>query len=413
MTQDNKYDVVIVGAGLVGSICALLLARSNFKILLLDSNPPLLKQFGPDEMSILKPELRMSAITLKSQDILEEINVWQSLQCRLGLMQKVVAWEEQGTAEIILDCQLIGKTRLATIIENNYLLQVVNTKVKESENIFVLRPCKINNIFTNKNTNVSEIEVIDAQFSVDNKIRFFADLIVGADGASSWIRDYFNFDIQTENYNHTALVTNVRTLKNHNNIAYQKFLREGPLAFLPWAKPNICSIVWSQSEHQARLMQNCSEAEFSLALEKAIDGKLGKIVELDKRITFPLVSRHVNNYYKSGVVLVGDAAHTIHPLAGQGLNLGIYDAYELSKIVETAKKNNKSINSDSTLNKYQLVRKGHNQQLLNLMSILKEVYNYDNQNNKPISLLRNLGVTLTNNISFIKKQITRFAAGYY
>lgn len=409
----NKYDIAIVGSGLVGSIAALLLAQYDFKILLLDAAPKFEKKFSNLSKPMEQPPgLRMSAITLKSQEILEELNIWQKISTRRGLMQKVQAWEEQGPSDIILDSILIGQNHLATIIENNYLLEIINNEIKNIDNITVIRPCSIKNIFLNKknvNNITSEIE-LDINGNLNT---FLASLIIGSDGANSWLRNYFKFDCEVESYEHYALVTNIFTEKKHNNTAYQKFLKQGPVALLPWAQDDCCSIVWSQDENQAKKMQACSEEEFNRSLEQVVDSKLGKVLKSDQRVVFPLIKRHVKNYYKDNTVLVGDAAHTIHPLAGQGLNLGIYDVYELSKILGDAKRKNKEINNSALLNKYELTRKGHNQQMLNLMGLFKELYNQQNQDSRPISLLRNIGVTLVNNFSFIKKQMTRFAAGYY
>lgn len=409
INQNNKYDVAIVGAGLVGSIQALLLAQNDFNVLLLDLYPePSFKYFTDNHSNAglnldLKPDLRMSAITLKSQEILESIGAWEGIKSRRGLMEKTYVWEEEGPGDIYFDSLSIGKNYLSSIVENNLLLENITLKIKNNKNITVVRPCKIQNI--NFANNVSEVTL----YIVDTLQKFYVNLVIGADGANSWVRDYYNYNLEINSYNHTALVTNIYTKNPHNNIAHQKFLKEGVLAFLPWYDKNCCSIVWSQSKESAEFYQNCDIDEFNAKLEKIFNNKLGKIINTDKRVIFPLIKRHVDQYYKIGSVLIGDAAHTIHPLAGQGLNLGIYDAYELSLILSQAKQKNYNIASDYILKKYQLKRRGHNQQMLDLMDLFKYIYSHDS---KAIGLIRNLGVNLSNNIGLIKKQMARYAAGY-
>jgi 2-octaprenylphenol hydroxylase len=402
--NNTDYDIAIVGAGLVGSIQALLLAQQGFNILLLDVfAEPQQKYLNADHsMNLhLPPDLRMSAITLKSEDILTELGVWDLIKLRSGVMQKTEAWEEQGSAEIIFDSLRIGKNHLSTIVENNLLHELINAQLKSTKNVVIKRPCTILDI-QHKANNLHDILTQDNNYSVK--------LIIGADGANSWVRKYFNFDCTVKDYNHTALVTNIYTEKPHDNIAYQKFLKTGPLAFLPWMHPYCSSIVWSQNKEQADYWQNCSEIEFHKGLEEHCNTRLGKITASLSRVSYPLIMRHVKQYYKSGVVLIGDAAHTIHPLAGQGLNLGIYDAYELTNILIMAKQRNYNINHDQILHKYQLKRRGHNQQMLNTMQFFKDIYASDYQS---INLIRSIGINALNNIDFIKKKIMNFAAGQY
>lgn len=403
----KKYDVAIIGAGLVGSITALLLAKYDFNVLLLDAGSGVSNKYfnecGKFNQDV-PPDIRMSAITLRSREILDQFGIFSAAENRFGIMKKVKAWEESGASEINLDCLLIGKQYLSNIVENNLLLEIIHNKIKALSNITRINSCKISDIYNvaNQNSNSSEIET--------DKGNFIVSLVVGADGANSFVRKYFEYNVDTENYNHTALVANVYTEKSHNNTAYQCFFKEGPLAFLPWQDSYCSSIVWSQSQQSAEYWTNCSEKEFLAELGEKFNYKLGKVIKTGQRACFPLIRRHAENYFKSGSVLIGDAAHTIHPLAGQGLNLGIYDAYELAEVLVWAKNKNYHINADYVLNKYQLKRKGHNQQVMTMMGLFKDIYSSDS---KAIGMVRNLGVNLLDNISFLKKQMARYAAGFY
>ena len=404
--NNPDYDVAIIGAGLVGSIQALMLAKQNFNVLLLDvTTQSVVKYLSSDDKvnMLLPPDLRMSAITLKNQRLLHELDIWTALEARFGLMQQAHIWDDNGPGEITFDSLKIGENNLAAIVENNLLLEIITNKIEKNTNISVLRPCQIKAIDKLPN-NKSEI-ILEHNNRVSN---YAVSLIVGADGAQSWVRNYFKFSIEQADYNHTALVTNIYTEKPHHNIAYQVFLSEGPLALLPWYERNCCSIVWSQSKAQAEYLQQCNTETFLYELSRNTNYKLGNIIDCQQRVTFPLKMLHVREYYKKGVVLIGDAAHSIHPLAGQGLNLGIYDAYELTQTLAWAQRKNYSISHDSVLKKFQLRRKGHNQQVIDLMSAFKNIYSSDAQ--LP-SLIRNLGMNVLDNTSFIKKRIMLYAAG--
>lgn len=400
--MNDVYDIAIVGGGIVGSLAALLLAECDFRVLLIDASPESSSNyFDRDNKLDLQcaPDLRMSALTLKSEEILEQFRAFDFISNRKGLMKKVVAFDENLTSEIVLDSLLIGKSKLASIVENNLLLEVLINKINSETNINLLKNCKINNILK-----------IDKKFVINTKDNeYVAGLVIGSDGGNSFIRKHFNYNLNIKGYNHKAIVCNVQTEKPHINTAYQCFLNDGPLAFLPWMQSNTCSIVWSQSPEQTDYWLAADESEFKLTLQKKINSRLGKVLDVSERVAFPLYERQVEQYYKEGTVLIGDAAHTIHPLAGQGLNLGIYDAYALAEVLTTAKTKQQDIASDFVLNNYELKRQGHNQQMSHLMRLLKEIHGSDS---KILSMVRSLGVNVLNNIGFAKKLMAKYAAGY-
>lgn len=407
-----EYEIAVVGAGVVGSVAALLLAKAGYNILILDlAAEPEAKYLVNNNLeqinTLLPPDLRMSAITLKSEEILAELGIWPEVLKRSGTMQQTHVWEEDGPGSITFDSLAIGSTHLSTIVENNYLQELLTHQLKLNSNITLVRPCKV-------------LEIKQKQYQVNNQNKSFdiiteqqtfkVNLIIGADGARSWVRDYFDFVCEEQNYNHYALVANVYTEKPHKNTAYQHFRKEGPLAFLPWAEPHCCSIVWSQSKDKAEFFNSCSPEDFHQGLEKAFNSTLGKITDSSKRVIFPLTMRHAEKYYKTGVVLLGDAAHTIHPLAGQGMNLGIYDAFSLAETLSHAKEKNQNYASDVVLLKYQLKRRGHNEQMIQAMQAFKDIYSTDK---KSVKLIRSVGMNLVNNLSLLKNPAMRFAAGFY
>ncbi|MBP9721845.1 MAG: FAD-dependent monooxygenase [Gammaproteobacteria bacterium] len=397
--NNKKFDIAIIGSGIIGSLQALLLAQSGFDVLLLDAAKSSSEKYFNNNINLdLPPDLRMSAVTLRSEEILEQVGIIKKLQNRYGLIKNIHIWEENGPGALTFEAVSIGKNYLSKLIENNLLQEAINQSIESCNNITVIRPCIIHNIIKNN-------------INIDNNI-YQAELIIGADGGNSWVRDYFKFNTDIKNYDHSAIITTVYTSTPHNNTAYQQFLQDGPIAFLPFLtqnNQNISSIVWSQSPNNSKYWLRCEKQVFLDKLTSFISGKLGQVLDCDERLDFPLICRHSENYYKENCVLIGDAAHTIHPLAGQGLNLGIYDAAALTEVLIWAKENNYNLNNEYVLKKYDLRRRGHNQLVMNLMDFFKKLYSYESTG---IQLLRNLGMNFIDQSNFLKKTIARQAAGY-
>ena len=404
-----QYDVTIVGAGLVGSIQSLLLANAGFNVLLIDALPQRNVEYNLDT----PPDLRMSLITLRSEEILAELGITDQLAVRCGIACKMHIWDANGPGELNIDSLSIGKNYLGKLIENNFLQQLLNQKINNHHNITQVRPCQIKSITKISNNFELIVDKINNSNNCNQELgRYQSKLIIGADGANSWLRSYLKFDCDLESYQQSALITTVYTKQDTNNTAYQQFLPAGPIAFLPWMRwqdKNIFSIVWSQDSKDVDYWLRCEKNKFIDKLN-SLSGNQLQIIDCDNRAAFPLIMRHVNKYSHDGCVLIGDAAHTIHPLAGQGLNLGIYDAYALTQTLIWAKSRDYLLNSNHVLNKYELARRGHNQLILNLMDFFKNIYGSDSRG---LSLLRNLGMNIIDNVGVIKKAICRQAAGFY
>lgn len=423
---NQKYDIAIIGSGLVGAIQSLLLAQKGFKILLLDKSDNIKHKYLDSNGKLIQDnlldniDLRVSAITLKSEEILDslnlDLNILDVLNLRSGLMSQIYAWDDNGPNNIEFNSNLIAKDYLARVVENSLLLEILIYNIKLNNNIYLINNFDIKNIVSLNNKSIISGSLISEK--LESSLEYNTDLIIGADGANSWVRNYFDFDLDISSYNNHALVTNVITEKPHNNIAYQKFFSTGPIAFLPIFNNlsnnsgddySISSIVWSTSEFEAKKLLKLSEQEFNNLIAELFDYKLGKITSSGKKAVFPLFKRHVKNYYKNNIILIGDAAHTVHPLAGQGLNMGIYDAACLAEVLFNAKNNNLNINNSRVLKQYELKRYGHNQQLLYLMDFFKNSFSSEKIS---VQLIRNLGMGLINNFDFAKKQICLHAAGY-
>jgi 2-octaprenylphenol hydroxylase len=233
-----------------------------------------------------------------------------------------------------------------------------------------------------------------------------AKLVIGADGGQSWVRQAAELAVKQSDYAHTAIVTTVTTALPHQRTAWQRFLPTGPLAFLPLADAHQCSIVWSTSPAEAERLQALDHAHFQAALQAAFGDKLGAVTAIAPRHLFPLERRHVTQYVKPGLALVGDAAHTLHPLAGQGVNLGLLDVVALVDGIMTALATQRDFASLPMLRRYERGRKADNAMMQGAVGALKSLFASDNI---CVAALRRTGMRMTNRLPILKTFIANYA----
>lgn len=389
--MSTHYDVIIVGGGMVGATLAVALTQqSNIKVALIEAYQatPITEN---DE-----PELRVSALTRASEMLLKNLNIWPLLMAsRISRFTDMKVWET-ATSALHFDSAEIGEPLLGHIIENRHLQQACLARCSQITNIDVLCPAKP----ASRTGNTLILE--------DGRV-LTADLIVAADGAQSRLREWSGIASQGWDYQQTAVVCTVTTEHAHNKTARQRFLAEGPLAFLPLADPHQCSIVWSNSTEEAALLCQLDDERFKQILGKAFESTLGEIVDVSQRASFPLKLSHAAHYVDIGFALVGDAAHTIHPLAGQGVNIGFLDAATLAEIVLEAHNTGRNIGSLHTLNKYQRRRKADNLLMQVTMDAFKRVFGSDLA---PVRWARRIGLQTVNKHGLLKTLFMRQAAGH-
>lgn len=388
----THYDVIIVGGGMVGSTLAVALTeQSNIKVALIEAHQGALMSENDE------PELRVSALTRASEMLLKNLNIWpQLMPNRISTFTDMKVWETTTKSPLHFDSADIGEPLLGHIIENRHLQQACLTRCSQIANIDFLCPTKP--LSRTGNTLVLE----------DGRV-LTADLIVAADGAQSPLRVWSGIASQGWDYQQTAIVCTVTTEYAHNKTARQRFLPEGPLAFLPLANSHQCSIVWTNSTEEAELLCQLDDDRFRDILAKAFQSTLGEIITVSPRARFPLKLRHADHYVETGFALVGDAAHTIHPLAGQGVNIGLLDAATLAEIVLEAHHKGRNIGSLHTLNKYQRRRKADNLIMQLTMDAFKRAFGSDLA---PIRWARRFGLETVNKHALLKKLFMRQAAGY-
>ena len=397
-SENNAYDVVIVGGGIVGLSLANELAQSDFSVAVIERAE--LKEVTDATDS------RVSAINRLALKRFQQSGVWQTplaqtlLAERVCPFEKMFVWEQKGAGQIQFDSAELGVSELGAIIENTVLQKLLLESLKSADNVSYFCPDEIDSIRYSAMGEPTSVQLSSGR-------QLTAKLLVGADGVQSKVAEVAGIQRVNQSYQQHGLVCNVTTSEPHQNTAWQCFMPSGPLAFLPLYNGG-CSIVWSLDEALAKQNMALDDDAFKAALAEAYEFKLGEITDISQRFLFPLSRGHVTEYVQPGLALIGDAAHNIHPLAGQGANLGIADAFALADVILQAKKSGRQWAALHTLKKYQRQRKGANRVMELSMTGFKELFGHENA---LLSEIRNAGLSLVDNIPAMKYRIIRQAFG--
>ena len=393
MTRQIDFDVIIMGAGMVGAALALALGRQSFRVALVDSRAPQL--IWPDEGF----DIRVSAITRASQQLFTSLNAWSAMLAeRVSPYREMHVWDAGGEGVIHFDSADIGEADLGHIIENRVIIKGLHSALAGLEAVTPFWPATAVNI--KRDAEQASLTLADGQVLTGR-------LLVGADGGRSWVRGQAGISVKGWDYDQTALVTWVKPQQFHRETAWQRFLPSGPLAFLPLGD-GYCSIVWSTAPDHARQLQEMTPERFALELQAAFEDTLGPIETMGPRATFPLRCFETQHYVQPHLALVGDAAHTIHPLAGQGVNLGLADVQALVTVLSDARTRRRNIGGQSVLRRYERWRRADNRSMLVAMDVFKRLFSSDHAG---LAWLRNMGLNLTDRLGPVKNQIIRQALG--
>ena len=390
----QSVDVAIVGGGMVGLAVACGLQGSGLRVAVLEQRVP--EPLAADA----PPQLRVSAINAASEKLLTRLGVWQDiLSRRASCYHGMEVWDKDSFGHISFDDQSMGYNHLGHIVENSVIHYALWNKAQQSSDITLLAPAELQQVAWGEN---------ETFLTLKDGSMLTARLVIGADGANSWLRNKADIPLTFWDYQHHALVATIRTEEPHDAVARQVFHGEGILAFLPLSDPYLCSIVWSLSPEEALRMQQASEDEFNRALNIAFDNRLGLCKVESERLVFPLTGRYARQFAAHRLALVGDAAHTIHPLAGQGVNLGFMDAAELIAELKRLHRQGKDIGQYIYLRRYERSRKHSAALMLAGMQRFRDLFSGANPAKK---LLRDIGLKLADTLPGVKPQLIRQAMG--
>lgn len=383
----EMFDVMIIGGGIVGLSAAIAMSQRNYKVAVIDA--------GSLTMDVAVSDTRVYAINQASQSLLQALDVWSQLdKARISPYRHMHVWDAANGACIDFDARLIGTSQLGVILEEAIMRQALLQRASQL-GIMLFPQSRVNHV----QTGLEQVQVSSSAGS------WYSRLLMVADGATSATRQLLGVVMTSWPYHQHAIVGTVQTEKPHQATAYQVFNSDGPLAFLPLSDPQQCSIVWSTTPAHAEALMAMSEPEFNQKITAAFSAKLGLSQLVSKRHQFPLYMRHASQYHGVRWMLMGDAAHTIHPLAGLGLNVGLADVSAWLDIIDQSKS---PMWAEKTLGAYQRRRKHAVWQIIGIMEALKALFANPLS---PVKRLRGAGLSACNTIPMVKRFFIEQAAG--
>jgi 2-octaprenylphenol hydroxylase len=403
VSEAQQFDIVIIGAGIAGTALAAALSGNGLSIALVEAQP-LTRPELPTVCDLQHFDSRVSALTPRSRRFLEQLGAWDAIDgYRQCPYRHMTVWDAEGTGQIEFDCAEVNAPVLGHIVENRAIVSALLAGVSAAADITLLSPVRLEAC--------TRLASSRMRMELEGGGALEADLLVAADGAMSRVRDMMGFQTREWSYGHRAIVCTVQLEKSHQDTAWQRFLPTGPLALLPLPGAegrHYCSIVWSLDEQLVDDLLALDDAEFCEELGKASEVRLGKVLGSSQRFAFPLRQRHATDYVQDGVVLVADAAHTIHPLAGQGINLGLQDVAVLAEEVLAGCARGANPGQQEVLRRYQRRRKGENLLMMAAMDGFKRLFE---QQALPLRWLRNVGMRGVGQLLPVKQQLMRRAMG--
>ena len=406
MTQ--AFDIVIVGAGMVGAALATGLGRSGFRVALVDRGSA--PEFDPS----LPPDIRVSALSAGSERYLNDLDVWPSmLAMRATPYARLAVWDEtrhplsnllpRKVADVVFDASNLSARHLGHIVENRITQQALWNSAAALHSVSLFPDNAVSHLENGNN---------HAAVTLEDGTELECQLVVGADGAASGVRELAGIGVTRDQYQQQAMVISVRYQGAVEDITWQSFYPSGPRAFLPlhsagngesWA-----SLVWYDSPEQIARLKSLDDRALMAEIQNAFPPELPLLTHIEAKASFPIARQHAKTYVNNRVVLAGDAAHTINPLAGQGVNLGFQDALCLQTVIREAKRAGCDLADPAWLTKYERQRRPANRRMMMAMDVF---YHLFSNRTPPLHLLRNLGLGATKAMPFARNRVAKYAMG--
>lgn len=387
----EEFDVVVVGGGMVGAAVACCLGGGELKVAVLEAQAP--EAFSGEQPH----DLRVSALSIASKQILDTVGAWQGVVARRCCpFRRMRVWESAGDTTFNSDD--IGQPELGYIVENRVTQLALLERLAAFDNISLLMPLSIKKI---------DYDGHSSSLLLDDGRELRARLLVAADGGQSRVRQAVGLGVTSWDYDQQALVIYIETAYGQQDITWQRFVPSGPQAFLPLTG-NYGSIVWYNSADEVRRLKALPAEQLKAELMAAFPDCLGEVKQVLGVVSFPLKRQHAQHYVKPGVALVGDAAHMINPLAGQGVNIGFLDAAALAEVLTAAHRQGKNIADLGVLQVFEKQRRNEN---LKMMTVMEMFYRFFSNDIFPVKFVRNFGLGLTQRISPLRNKIMKEAMG--
>jgi 2-octaprenyl-3-methyl-6-methoxy-1,4-benzoquinol hydroxylase len=387
----EEFDVVIVGGGMVGAAVACGLGGSQLRVAVIEAQTP--EPFSAEQPH----DLRVSALSIASHKILETVGAWQGVVSRRSCpFRRMRVWETAG--DTLFDSEDIKCQELGYIVENRITQLALLERLAAFSNVELLMPQAISRVDYNG---------VDSTLLLDNGRQLQAKLLVAADGGQSRVRQAVGLGVTSWDYQQQALVIYIETAYPQQDITWQRFVPSGPQAFLPLTG-NYGSIVWYNSADEVRRLKALPLPDLQAELVAAFPDCLGEVTQILGVVSFPLKRQHAQHYVKQGVALVGDAAHMINPLAGQGVNIGLLDAAALAEVVIQASSHGKNFADLDVLQSYENQRRNENLKMMTLMDVFYRAFSNDIL---PVKLLRNFSLGFAQRIAPLRIKLMKAAMG--
>ena len=415
----KHFDCVVVGGGMVGAASALTLAQLGLRVALVEQSEP--EPYSPEQNS----DLRVSAISLASQHLLEQVDAWsQVTHWRACPYKRLGVWE-QSYAYTEFNADDIEQKQLGHIVENRLLQLALWKKVNTHINIDLFCPYNLVNLSQEE----SQVNLTLKNITSSTETTITTTLVIAADGANSQVRKMVDIGLTAWDYQQSAMLINVKTENPQQDITWQKFISTGPIAFLPLTRSPLAkvtlseenlskentaeqggyaSLVWYHQRDEIKRLSALSNQQLQQEIMTVFPKRLGKVEVLAKG-AFPLTRRHANSYQSQRVLLLGDAAHTINPMAGQGVNLGFKDVKALQTVIASAIGHGECWHDVDVLGRYETMRRKDN---LLMMSTMDALYHSFSHPSPIVKTLRNVSLFAINKVPFINTVVKNKALAY-
>lgn len=389
----NQFDVIVIGGGIVGATAACALGREGVTVGLVEARAPV------GSSKDIPPDARMYAVTRASERIFRSLGVWDAIGAEgVSEFREMEVWDAGGSGVTRFDAAELGEPYLGCIIDPRLMQAALTQRLGTLAGVTQFCPARFRSIAIT----AERVEIV-----LEEGQTLSAGLVIAADGSHSRVRERVGIRVRTHDYHQSSLVALVRTELPHRDTAWQRFLPGGPLAFLPMHDGR-CSIVWTRPTDEVNALLALDQENFHAALGEAFDFRLGRIIDSGLREAYPLRRLHADHYVSERVALIGDAAHAIHPLAGQGVNLGLLDAATLAEVVATAWRSGKDPGTLPVLRRYERWRRGDNLLMMSAMDGFNRLFS---NTQPPLQWVRNLGLSLMNKAGPARQVLMRHAMG--